>query len=115
MHKHLQGLLQISLFLTIFGSFLFACSKENKIRQLPLSLQQLIDSNKLFCGCLPYVDEYIWRSKTTYVSSCRGPACDCIVLYYDETGNQIKFDSTYRFDNFLSEAKRVKTIWSCQL
>ncbi len=112
MHKHLQGLLQIGLFLTIFCYFLFACSKENKTQQLPLTIQQLIDSNKN-CTCIPYVDEYVWRNKTTYVWSCKGPTCNCATFYYDETGKQISFNSTYTFDNFVSEAKRVKNIWSC--
>lgn len=113
MHKHLQRLLKTGLFLTVFGSVIFSCSKENKTKQLPLSIQQLIDSNKS-CDCLPYINEYEWQNKMVYVSSCKGPACNCSTSYYDETGKQIKFDPTYNFDNFLAEAKYIKNVWSCQ-
>ena len=103
--------------LTVFALCLLgaSCTKEDKDdAALPESIKNFIASNKA-CECEPFVDQYLWKSSTVYVISCKGPACDCMTLYYDKNGAEIKMSARYRFDDFFSESNLIKNVWTCKL
>ena len=94
---------------------LISCSKDvlNKEPEIPVAIQALIDSNKE-CNCDPYIDQYLWRSKTVFVVAARGPFCDTQTLYYDENGTEIKMPDGYTLEKFRSEGTLVKNVWTCK-
>jgi hypothetical protein len=102
----------ISFFTLVVVSFyLYSCNKEKIDAPEPLKNKIAKATN---CTCDPYVDKYLWRNKETYIWTCGGPACDCIVTYYDEKGNVLTMDSTFTFDEFRHESQFIKHVWSCK-
>lgn len=96
---------------TIFVPLLLitGCSKEDL--GLPAPLLALTESGA--CGCDPFIDEYVWKGETVYIYSCRGPNCNCMVLYYDQEGELFSQPTGYRFEDFLAEASFVRNVWTC--
>lgn len=98
----------------IISLFFYGCSKEKDEKtDAPAAIKELILSYTN-CTCDPYIDKYFWRDKIVYLSGCRGPACDCIAVYYDKNGEKLNMSSGYTPDNFLQESQFVKNIWSCK-
>lgn len=86
--------------------------QEKNIAELPEPLKTYIAATK-DCTCKPYIDKYLWRNQTVYLSSCSGPACDCMTLYYDTAGTKIQMDSGYYPSQFRQEAQLVAHVWRC--
>jgi hypothetical protein len=99
----------------VLSMLLIACSKVvvTKEPEIPAAIQALIDSNK-DCTCDPYIDQYIWRSKTVFVVAARGPFCDTQPMYYDENGAESKMPEGYTLEKFRSESTLVKNVWTCK-
>lgn len=96
----------------VLSVFIFLSCKQEKL-DVPEPLKAIIANSK-DCSCSPFIDKYLWRSQTVYLSSCSGAACDCTTLYYDATGKEFKMDSTYHPDQFRQEAQLIKHVWSCK-
>lgn len=101
--------------LTVICLFIliFSCTKEKDVpTELPSPVKTFMeDSNN--CGCAPYVDLYYWREQFVYILSCKGAACNCATIYYNEAGTTLTMADGYSFDRFKSEAKFQKNVWSC--
>ncbi len=106
----MKYLVRIAKGLIIASLFLPSCKKE--IKELPASLKEIIENSKS-CICSPYINQYLWKGKVTYLASCGGPACSCTRTYYDTEGAVIVMPTGYTFDNFSKESTFVKTVWSC--
>ncbi len=98
------------LVMTLSVLSVLSCNKEPNA-SLPQSIIDLTKNTD--CGCAPYIDLYTWRNDATYITSCKGPACLCTVIYYDEKGLPIEMPPLYTFNDFLDEARFERTIWSC--
>jgi hypothetical protein len=95
---------------------LSSCSKTNnpkKDESIPVAIRAMISENNN-CFCEPFIEEYKWRSQIVYLRGCRGPACDCMALYYDAAGQQITMPTGYMPDAFRSEARLLREIWRCK-
>lgn len=104
-------LLKAYVVLVVFCLFFYSCSRDKT--DAPKAIKELI-SKINNCTCDPYIDEYLWRDKTVYIQTCGGPACNCIVSYYNKKGEEFKMDAGYTFDNFRQESRLVKHIWTCK-
>ena len=96
--------------------FIFAACAKDK-QETPEALSVVIrelQSNNGTCNCAPYLDQYLWKSRTVYVLGYRGPACNWIPTFYDEQGKTFSLKSGYSFDAFLQEGKKIKEVWSCR-
>jgi hypothetical protein len=100
-----------SISLLLFSLLAFNCTKQKA--DLPKAIRDLISSSKN-CACIPFVDKYSWRNQTVYLSSCAGPACDCLTVYYDESGIKFNMDSGYMPGDFRAEAQLLKNVWRCE-
>jgi hypothetical protein len=98
--------------LLLFAFVLLSCKRE-KWADVPEPLKAIITNTK-DCACEPYIDKYLWRNQTVYLSSCGGPTCDCLTVYYDEAGKEFKMDSGYYPDQFRQEAQLIKHVWRCK-
>lgn len=99
----------------VHGGLLTACNKDAAETDVPPPILQLIETySEGNCNCEWYIDQYVWRSQTVYISSCRGAACQCMVLYYDAAGAPLEMDAGYSFDSFVQDAEFVKASWSCK-
>jgi len=96
--------------LLIATLFISSCKKE--VTELPASLKGIIENSKN-CICNPYINQYLWKGKVTYIASCGGPACSCTWTYYNAGGVVIKMPMGYTFNNFSKESTFVETVWSC--
>ncbi len=92
-------------------SFL-SCSKENKEKEIPEAIKELIEANKN-CICDPYIDQYLWKEKVIYFLGYKGPACDWFPTFYDDKGERINMEWDYVVNHFAEESKLIKRIWSC--
>ena len=99
--------------LLLFIFLLLSCKRDKTISELPQPLKTFIANSK-DCTCEPFIDKYLWRNQTVYLSSCGGPTCDCITLYYNEQGEKMNMDSGYYPDQFRQEAQLVKHVWRCR-
>ena len=55
---------------------------------------------------------YAYNKKIIYASVCNGPACNCIMVYYDQDGELIKYaERVYKAIN--EEKKWIKEVYSC--
>ena len=98
----------------IMSSFYFSCSKDNT--SMPDAINKLISTLKSQnpdCECNPFMNQYSWENKTVYVSSCGGPACDCIATFYDSAAQKINLDSS-SYQQFFQQSKFVKNVWTCK-
>ena len=103
-----KGLIIISVITTIF-----ACSKKNDTpADLPPAIKTFTEGTT-DCGCEPFVDLYDWRDQLVYVINCKGPACNCAVVYYDEEGVFLTMADGYSFDQFRADAKFRQHVWDC--
>ena len=98
------------LFLTLSVLFVLSCNKEQNTN-LPQSIVDLTKTSN--CGCEPYIDLYTWRNDATYIMSCKGPACLCGIVYYDEKGVPLDMPPSYTFNDFSDEARFERNIWTC--
>lgn len=97
------------------GLILLSCSKAYNPKEdtsIPLVIRALISEGS-DCLCEPYINEYKWRNQTVYLSSCRGPMCDCMALYYNAAGQSITMPAGYFLENFRLEAELLREIWRC--
>ncbi|HTN05980.1 hypothetical protein [Agriterribacter sp.] len=105
----------ISLIALLFLSL--SCSKKDnpdmEIKDLPKSIQALIDEAQQECPvCGITVLRYTYNKKVLYASTCNGPACNCIMAYYDEDGELIKYEEGIYKD--INEKKNlIKEIYRC--
>lgn len=105
---------KVYLSLIVFSLFFCSCSKEKREKlNAPEAIKELI-LKSTNCTCDPYINKYLWRGKTVYLWSCNGPACDCMTIYYNESGEKFNMDAGYTPDNFRQESRLVKNIWSCK-
>jgi len=93
--------------------YISACSKPAENKNLPLSLQELITENSA-CICDPYLNQFSWRNQTVYLLGFTGPGCDWMPSYYDIEGEVIAMEPGYTMDDFMLEAKLIKTVWRCE-
>jgi hypothetical protein len=100
------------VFITIILFALTSCSKSNEEKPLPASIQAIIDEGN--CTCDPFIDKYRYEGKTVYVRGSRGPACSSVVLYYDSEGNLMPDFNGKSIEDFRSEAKFIREVWSCK-
>src|SRR5437763_16984954 len=98
--------------LILFAFLLFSCKQEKL--NVPEPIKAVIANNSKNCTCDPFLDKYLWRNPTIYLSSCKGPACNCTTVYYDAIGKIFQMDSGYSPDQFRQEAQLVTHTWSCK-
>jgi len=101
---------KVYLVFLLTGLLLFSCAKEN---DTPQAIKELI-KNYSHCECDPFIDKYLWKGQEIYLSSCRGPACNCITLYYDKNGREFKMAEGYTNDDFRKDTKFLKSVWYCK-
>jgi hypothetical protein len=102
------------LTLITFSTFYYSCSKGKT--STPDAINKLIydlKSQNPDCSCNPFMDEYLWENKTVYVSSCGGPACDCIAIFYDSTAQKFNLDSS-SYQQFFQQSTFKKNVWTCK-
>jgi len=93
--------------------FYSACSKNETQTPAPIAaLISNLQSQNPDCACNPYMDQYLWNDKTIYVSSCGGPLCNCIAIFYDSAAHQINLDSTSQ--QFFQQSTLIKNVWTCK-
>ncbi len=107
----MRRILQIFTALSIMSLLAYSCQKERE--ELPEPLKIMVETYKS-CQCDPYIDQYLWKNKKTFISTCGGPACDCTVSYYDEKGVQFQMEPGYSFTNFRSESTFIRRAWTCK-
>jgi hypothetical protein len=96
-------------FLLLATSFV-SCNRE--ATEIPAPIAALI-SAQTSCVCEPYIEQYRWKGKIVYISSCRGPACQCLVIFYNANGEAFQPGAGYSFDQFRQEAWFVRLVWRC--
>jgi hypothetical protein len=105
----------ISLIALLFLSL--SCSKKDnpdtEIKDLPKQIQTLIAEAQQECpACGITVLMYAYNKKMIYASTCNGPACNCIMIYYDQDGELIKYEEGIYKD--INEKKNlIKEIYRC--
>ena len=105
----------ISLIALLFLSL--SCSKKDnpdmEIKDLPKPIQTLIDEAQQECPvCGITVLRYAFNNKILYASTCNGPTCNCIMVYYDQDGELIKYEKGVYKD--ISENKSlINEIYRC--
>ncbi|WP_336515832.1 hypothetical protein [Pollutibacter soli] len=93
--------------------FTFSCAKESEIpEELPYAIKAYTEGNSN-CGCEPFVDLYSWNKQFVYLIFCKGPACNCAPVYYNEAGELLTMADGYSFDQFRDDAKFEKNVWNC--
>lgn len=105
---------KVLLSLIIFSSFLLSCSKEKTdtskaVEELILDLKV----NNPDCTCEPYINQYVWRSKSVYILAYKGPACDWFPAFYDSNGQEFTLEAGYAYETFLPESSFEKVVWTC--
>ena len=98
--------------LIVLSLYLHACSKE-KI-DAPAAIKELIAGSHECTSCPSFVDKYLWRNQVVYIYTCNGPACDCMVFYYNEKGETLTMEQGYSFDDFRKEAQLTTHVWTCK-
>ncbi|WP_028298546.1 hypothetical protein [Olivibacter sitiensis] len=91
-----------------------SCSKneDDPYAELPAPLQAMVAESG--CACEPYINLYKWRDQQVFVLLFRGPACNWRPTYYDSRGNSIEMEEGYTLDDFINEAEKIKTVWTCE-
>ena len=102
---------KLYLCLLAFALFSFSCSKENT--EIPKAIKDLM-SQTSHCECDPFIDQYRWKGEIIYLSSCRGPACSCVTLYYDNMGKEFTMAEGYTPEQFRADSRFLKNVWSCK-
>jgi hypothetical protein len=107
-----KGFFGFYLSLIILGLSINACSKQNI--DAPAPIKELIARSSDCTICPSFVDKYLWRNQVVYIYTCNGPTCDCMVLYFNEKGENMSMQQGYLFDNFLQEAQLTRHVWKCK-
>jgi hypothetical protein len=93
-------------------SFL-SCSKENKEKEIPEAIKDLMEEANKNCICDPYIDQYLWKEKIIYFLGYKGPVCDWIPTFYNEKSEQIIMEANYNLNQFFADSRLIKNIWTC--
>ena len=105
----------ISLIALFFLSL--SCSKKDnpdmEIKDLPKQIQTLIAEAEQECPvCGITVLMYAYNKAISYASTCNGPACNCMMVYYDQDGELIKYEEGIYKD--INEKKNlIKEVYRC--
>ncbi|MFT3826130.1 MAG: hypothetical protein QM731_19565 [Chitinophagaceae bacterium] len=98
----------------LLGLLLFtACSKNEQTKDLPASVQKLIDENTN-CICLPKLDERSYQSKTVYNLYYLGPNCNTISTIYDDKGTLLTRSYEPLYVSIMGNSALVRNVWSCE-
>ncbi|WP_152269858.1 hypothetical protein [Agriterribacter humi] len=105
-----------SLFIVIFFLSL-SCSKKGnpniETKDLPQSIQTLIAEAERECPvCGITILMYAYNKKIIYASTCNGPACNCVMVYYDQGGELIKYEEGVNKD-INEEKKLIREVYRC--
>ena len=109
---YMKNILSIALCFLILS-----CSKKDnpdmEIKDLPKPIQTLIDEAQQECPvCGITVLMYTYSKKILYASTCNGPACNCIMIFYNQDGELIKYEEGIYKD--INEKKNlIKEIYRC--
>jgi hypothetical protein len=55
---------------------------------------------------------YAYNKKIIYASTCNGPACNCVMVYYDQGGELIKYEEGVNKD-INEEKKLIREVYRC--
>lgn len=107
----MEQIRRASFYCIISSLLFFSCQKKDDV-EIPRPIKELLQKNQS-CTCEPFIDQYLWKSQTIYLFSCKGPTCDCSTLYYDQQGDKFEMPAGYMPDTFREESKFIRNIWTC--
>ena len=90
----------------------FACKKDNNNGPGIDALVAQLEANKTNCICEPVLYEKRWKSAPIYIYTCRGPACNCVSVYYNSRGGLIELSDKEKSEVALSSFQEIK--WICE-
>jgi hypothetical protein len=104
---------------------LHSCKREKvDIIDAPDPIKQLIrNMDTGGCVCEYYVDRYLWKGDTIYVSGCQGRSgepmpmadfCDCMRFFYNKNAERITLDSNVTAVRWPLESRLINRVWKCK-
>jgi len=112
------------LFNILILIFVISCSKnENEVKtdfkDLPKTIQQQISDAQTkcpLCGVSIFAFRYngkmIFGSVCGSISTSQNLWCDCIMVYYDETGEPIAYNEN-KYKDINAKKELIKKLYSC--
>lgn len=100
----------------LFFSALFSCSKkesrDDDLKDLPVSVLQLIDEYKQDCKTCGLAIRLVeWKNELLYEKLPASPVCDGVIIYYDREGKS-HIVSPDIYNDYMNR-KILKEIWMC--